>query len=139
MILDTILIGSARVTIAAREVMSQGKIIFVSSIHGRLGHGRPDVIGYSAAKAALDSYMKNLAKEVAPQILVNAVAPGRTFTPGWGELSEERKQEQAAGHLIERWIQPEEVADAVLFLAKNDAVCGEVLTVDGGMSLKVLG
>ncbi len=133
------LFAQIRVTSAARNLISKGKIIFISSIHGKLGHGRPDVIGYSASKAALESYMKNLAKALAPDILVNAVSPGRTLTPMWGDMNTEYKTKQAAGHLINRWIEPAEIADGVTFLAKNDAVCGEVLVIDGGMSLKVLG
>lgn len=138
-IYETNLFGEIRVTNAARKLMKKGKIIFISSIHGKLGHGRPNAIGYSSSKAALESYMKNLAKELAPDILVNAIAPGRTLTPQWGEMSEEEMKRQAAGHLINRWIQPSEIADGAIFLAKNDAVCGEVLVIDGGMSLKVLG
>lgn len=133
------LFGTARTTNTVRKLMKKGKIIFISSIHGKLGHGRPDAIGYSASKAALNSYMKNLAKALAPDILVNAVAPGRTLTPMWGEMDDSYKAEQASGHLINRWIMPEEIANGVVFLAGNDAVCGEVLVVDGGMSLKVLG
>lgn len=132
-------LAQVRVTNAIRPLMKKGKIVFVSSIHGKLGHGRPGVIAYSAMKAALDSYMKNLAKHLAPDILVNAVAPGRTLTPMWGEMTEDFKKSQAAGHLINRWIEPSEIADGVVFLAANDAVCGEILTIDGGMSLKVLG
>lgn len=138
-VFDTDLFAQIRVTNAARKLMSKGKIIFISSIHGKLGHGRPTAIGYSASKAALDSYMKNLAKAVAPDILVNSIAPGRTATPMWGEMEETRKAELAAGQLINRWIEPREIADGAVFLAKNDAVCGEVLVIDGGMSLKVLG
>lgn len=138
-VFDTDLFAQIRVTNAARKLMSKGKIVFISSIHGKLGHGRPTAIGYSASKAALDSYMKNLAKAVAPDILVNSIAPGRTATPMWGEMDEARKTELAAGHLIDRWIEPSEIADGAVFLAKNDAVCGEVLVIDGGMSLKVLG
>lgn len=131
--------GTIRVTNAARKLMSKGKIVFISSIHGKLGNGRPSAIGYSASKAALDSYMKNLAKALAPDILVNSIAPGRTLTPMWGEMANDEKMELASGHLINRWIEPSEIADGAVFLAKNDAVCGEVLVVDGGMSLKVLG
>jgi 3-oxoacyl-[acyl-carrier protein] reductase len=133
------LLGPIRVTTGARKLMKQGKIVFISSIHGKLGHGRPNVIAYSALKAALDSYIKNLAKDLAPEILVNAVAPGRTLTPMWGDMTEEYKKDQAAGQLINRWIEPSEIADGVVFLTKNDAVCGEVLVIDGGMSLKTLG
>lgn len=131
--------GQIHVTSAARKLMKKGKIVFISSIHGKPGNGRPSAIGYSASKAALDSYMKNLAKALAPDILVNSIAPGRTFTPMWGEMTAAEKADLAAGHLIERWIEPSEIADGVVFLAKNDAVCGELLVIDGGMSLKVLG
>jgi 3-oxoacyl-[acyl-carrier protein] reductase len=136
---ETNFFGALHVTNAARRLMHKGKIVYVSSIHGKLGHGRPGVIGYAASKAALDSYMKNLAKALAPDILVNAIAPGRTLTPMWGELDEEYKAEMAAGQLINRWIEPSEIADGAVFLAKNDAVCGEVLIIDGGMSLRTIG
>lgn len=138
-VFDTDLFGEIRVTNAARELMTKGKIIFISSIHGKLGNGRPSAIGYSAAKGALDHYMKNLAKALAPDILVNSIAPGRTLTPMWGDMDKAEKVDLAAGHLINRWIEPSEIADGAVFLAKNDAVCGEVLVIDGGMSLKVLG
>jgi len=138
-VFETNLFAQIEVTNAARKLMTKGKVIFVSSIHGKLGHGRPNAIAYSASKAALNSYIKNLAKHLAPDILVNAVAPGRTTTPMWGDMSEQYKREQAAGHLIDRWIEPNEIADGIVFLAKNDAVCGEILVIDGGMSLKVFG
>lgn len=138
-VFETDLFGTIRVTNAARKLMKQGKIIMISSIHGKLGHGRPSAIGYSAAKAALDSYMKNLAKALAPDILVNSIAPGRTLTPMWGDMSEDYKKQMAEGHLIQRWIEPSEIADGAIFLAKNDAICGEVLVIDGGMSLVTLG
>jgi 3-oxoacyl-[acyl-carrier protein] reductase len=138
-VFNTNVFAQVKVTNAARKLMTKGKIVFVSSIHGKLGHGRLDAIAYSASKAALNSYVKNLAKFLAPDILVNAVSPGRTLTPMWGDMDEKYKQEQAEGHLINRWIEPSEIADGVVFLAKNDAVCGEILIIDGGMSLKVFG
>lgn len=121
------------------DLMKEGKIINISSIHGRLGHGRPTAIAYSAFKAALESYTKNLAKEIAPKILVNAVAPGRVVTPQWGNPDAKEQKELGQVHLIKRMIQPEEIAESIVFLAKNDVICGEVLTVDGGMSLVTLG
>lgn len=123
----------------AIPLMQTGKIINVSSIHGRLGYGRPTAAAYSAFKAALENYTKNLAKEVAPKILVNAIAPGRVATPMWGNPDAKEQEELGQVHLIKRMIQPEEIADSIVFLAKNDAVCGEVLTIDGGMSLVTLG
>lgn len=138
-VFDTNLFGQVYVTSKAMELMGQGKIVFTSSVHGQLGHGRPSAAAYSASKAALNSYVKNLAKAVAPKILVNAVAPGRTETPMWGDMDENYKAKMAEGHLINRWIRPEEIADGVMFLVKNDAFCGEVLTIDGGMSERTLG
>ena len=138
-VFQTNLFAQIAVTNAARKLMTKGKIVFISSIHGKLGHGRPSAIAYSASKAALNSYIKNLAKHLAPDVLVNAVSPGRTLTPMWGDMDETYKKKQAAGHLIDRWIEPSEIADGVVFLTKNDAVCGEILIIDGGMSLKVLG
>lgn len=127
------------VTKYALELMKAGKIVNISSIHARLGYGRPTAIAYSAFKAALESYTKNLAKEVAPEILVNAIAPGRVATPMWGNPDEKEQKELGQVHLIKRMIQPEEIAEGIVFLVKNDAICGEVLTVDGGMSLVTLG
>lgn len=120
-------------------MMKSGKIINISSIHGRVGHGRPEAIAYSACKAALDSYTKNLAKELAPRVLVNAIAPGRVNTPMWGSPDAKEQVKLGEVHLIKRMIDSDEVADAALFLIKNDAMCGEILTIDGGMSLVTLG
>lgn len=132
-------LSNVLVTKYALPLMTSGKIINVSSIHGRLGHGRPGAAAYSSLKAALENYTKNLAKELAPKILVNAVAPGRVVTPQWGSPGPREQKELGKVHLIRRMIQPEEVADSIIFLTKNDAMCGEVLTIDGGMSLVTLG
>ncbi len=123
----------------ALKIMKRGKIVNVSSVHGRLGHGRPAAIAYSAFKAALESYTKNLAKKLAPKILVNAIAPGRVVTSMWGDPNRRQQKQLGKVHLTKRMIHPEEVADGILFLVKNDAMCGEVLTIDGGMSLVTLG
>lgn len=127
------------VTKHAISLMKTGKIVNVSSIRARLGHGRPGASAYSAFKAALESYTKNLAKELAPDILVNAIAPGRVVTSMWGDPDAAEQRELGKAHLIRRMIQPEEIAEGIIFLTKNDAMCGEVLTMDGGMSLVTLG
>lgn len=131
-------LAQVRVSKFALEIMKTGKIVNVSSVHGRIGHGRPGAIAYSSMKAAFDSYTKNLAKELAPGIIVNAIAPGKTLTAMWGNITKEEEKEYSKDQLIKRFILPEEVADGIIFLLKNDAVCGEILTVDGGMSLKTL-
>ncbi len=128
-------LGCVLVTKYALSLMTQGKIVNVSSINGRLGYGESDSIAYSSFKAALDNYTKNLAKELAPKILVNAVAPGRVATAMWGNPTFEEQKELGKAHLTKKMIQPEEIADAILFLVKNDAMCGEILTIDAGNSL----
>jgi 3-oxoacyl-[acyl-carrier protein] reductase len=133
------LLSAVMVTKYAIPLMQEGKIVNVSSIHGRLGHGRPLAAAYSALKAAIENWTGNLAKDLAPKILVNAVAPGRVATPMWGNPDAKEQIELGQVHLIKRMIQPEEVADAIVFLVKNDAMCGEILTIDGGMSLVTLG
>ena len=129
-------LAQVRVTKYALEIMKTGKIINVSSVHGKMGHGRPEAIAYSAMKAAFDSYTKNLAKDLAPNIIVNGIAPGKTLTHMWGELKEKEEKKLASTKLINRFILPEEIAEGIIFLIENDAVCGEILTIDGGMSLK---
>jgi 3-oxoacyl-[acyl-carrier protein] reductase len=116
-------------------LMNEGSIVNVSSVHGGLGQGKPNLIAYSSFKAALDSYTKNLAKSLSPKILVNAVAPGRVATPMWGSPNKKEQMRLGRVHLIKRMIQPEEIADSIIFIVKNDAICGSVLTIDGGMSL----
>ena len=129
-------LGHILVTKHALKIMKRGKIINVSSIHGRLGYGRPSAIAYAAFKAALENYTKNLAKQLAPKILVNAVAPGRVATPMWGNTGARQQKKLGEVHLIKRMIQPEEISDAITFLVKNDAMCGEILTIDGGYRLE---
>jgi len=133
------LLGQIRVTEQFLKLCKVGRIINVSSIHGKLGHGNPSGIAYSALKASFNSYTKNLAKALAPKILVNGIAPGRTLTLQWGNLSDKEEKELGEGQLINRFITSEEIASGIVFLIKNDAVCGEILAVDGGMSLKTLG
>jgi 3-oxoacyl-[acyl-carrier protein] reductase len=112
------------------------KIVNITSIYGNLATGDPDYLQYSAFKAALANVTATLSKSAAPQILVNAVAPGYTETPAWAGASSESKEACARATLIGRFVRPEEVAHAVTFIAENDALAGQVLTLDGGTSLK---
>jgi len=93
-------------------------------------------MAYSAAKAAMINFTKTLAKELAPEILVNAVAPGFVLTPNYDDVPQNVKNEFIDGTLIKRWISTDEIAEAFLFLARADGVTGEILVVDGGFTLK---
>lgn len=113
-----------------------GKILNTSSIRGISHTGREGVIAYSAAKAAVINFTKTLAKQLAPNIQVNTIAPGFVLTKPFDKAPEELKEKFISKTYLKRWIKPEEIADAFLYLATADAVTGEVLVVDAGYTLK---
>ena len=126
-------------SIEAAKIMKekgQGVILNTASIRGLDATGRPGIMAYSAAKAAMISFTKTLAKELAPHITVNAVAPGFVLTPNYDATPEEVKKEFIDGTLIKRWLQPEEIAEGFVYLADQTGITGEVLVIDGGFSLK---
>jgi 3-oxoacyl-[acyl-carrier protein] reductase len=123
----------------AVKIMSQkgsGKIINTASIRGIEHTGRQGIMAYSAAKAAVINFTKTLAKEVAPNITVNAVAPGFVYTPNYEAMPKEMTNEFIEETLIKRFISDTEIAEAFIYLAGANAVTGEVLVVDGGFTLK---
>jgi 3-oxoacyl-[acyl-carrier protein] reductase len=109
------------------------KIINTSSIRGWEWGGRAPV--YAAAKAGVNGLTRTLAKKYAPDILINAVAPGFTDTPNYDTFDEKMVQSFLEQTKLKRWIRPEEIADAFLFVAKNDALTGEVIYVDAGFRI----
>ncbi len=125
---------------AAKYMLKQksGKIINISSIRGIDHCGREGIMDYSASKAAVINLTKTMAKELAPYINVNTVAPGHTLTEMTQPLPEEVKRTMIEGSYLKRMAQPEDIAKAILFLASEDAnfITGQVLLVDGGFSLK---
>lgn len=114
-----------------------GSIINTSSVRGIEHTGREGIMAYSAAKAGIINFTKTLAKQLAPNIFVNAVAPGFVYTHNYASMSQEQKDAFINATLIKRFIQPNEIAEAFLFLASSDIITGEVLVVDGGFTLKV--
>ena len=90
---------------------------------------------YSIAKAGLVMLTKALARELAPEIRVNAVAPGAILWPEQG-ASEETRKHILARTALKRQGDPSDIARAVIFLVKDaEYMTGQVLTVDGGRSL----
>ncbi len=90
-------------------------------------------LAYNIAKAGVVAMVRTLAKELAPAVRVNAVAPGPIlFPPGFPVDQQQREIERT---LLRRAGAPEHVAEAVLFLCRNDYVTGVVLPVDGGRLL----
>jgi len=125
---------------AAKYMLKQrsGKIINISSIRGIDHCGREGIMDYSASKAAVINLTKTMAKELAPHINVNTVAPGHTLTEMTQPLPDEVKRTMIEGSYLKRMAQPEDIAKAILFLASDDAnfITGQLLLVDGGFSLK---
>jgi len=126
--------------VAAKYMVAQksGKIINISSIRGIDHCGREGVMDYSASKAAVINLTKTMAKELAPHINVNAVAPGHTLTEMTRHLPEEVKRNMIEGSYLKRMAEPEDIAKAILFLASEDSdfITGQILLPDGGFSLK---
>ena len=123
---------------AVRPMIKQrsGRIINLSSIIGLIGNAGQT--NYAASKAGIVGFTKSLAREVAGRnITVNAVAPGFIATEMTGEMSDKIKKEMLNRVPLQRAGEPEDVADAVLFLASERAsyITGEVLKITGGLGM----
>jgi len=123
---------------AASELRRQhGCIVNIVDIHAeRPMHGH---LLYSVAKAGLVALTKGLAQELAPQVRVNAVAPGVIIWPeGEAWQNQEQRHKIVAHTLLKREGEPDDIARTVQFLL-NDApyITGQVITVDGGRSVNI--
>jgi len=136
-VLDLNLRGAFLVTKAAmRPMMKQrgGRIVNVSSIAGVMGNAGQ--ANYSAAKAGLIAFTKTVACEMASRnITANAVAPGFVPTDLTSIVPQPVQDAMLAQIPLARFGTPEDVANAIAFLASDDAsyITGQVLVVDGGM------
>lgn len=115
----------------------KGKIINMSSVVGITGNAGQ--ANYAASKAAIIGFTKALAKELASRrICVNCIAPGFISTPMTDVLSKEQSEAVLSRIPLGRMGSPEEIAHAALYLASPlaDYVTGQVLVVDGGMTMQ---
>lgn len=127
----------------AMKRQGQGRILLVGSDQGR----QPDagLSAYASAKAAIHALARTLARELAPAILVNALAPGMVQTPlvqelmngyarefGTDAVEAERREIARRGIPLARLGEPEEVAAAALFLLQCEFAAGSILDLSGG-------
>lgn len=126
----------------------EGHLVLVGSQAGLPGCGQAYNSLYSASKAALLSLVGSLARELAPRIRVNAVAPGDVQT-GLARRSAEEfvricpsftsvgqyEAEVVKRSLLERWVEPGEVAQAVAFLLNDSAATGTIINVSAGATI----
>jgi len=138
-VLDTNLTGGFRVArCAVRSMMRArwGRIVFISSIAGRIGQSGQ--ANYAASKAGLVGLGRSLAKEFGSRnVTVNVVAPGPIATDMLAALPKEQRDDYAMSVPLGRLGEPSEVATVVVFLASDAAsyVTGAVIPVDGGLSM----
>lgn len=114
----------------------RGKIINISSVVGLTGN--PGQVNYAASKAGMHGLSKALAKEVgARNITCNCIAPGYIKTKMTESLSDDRQKTITEHIPLGRLGMPDDIANVALFLASNlaDYVTGQVITVDGGMTM----
>lgn len=136
-VIDTNLTGAFRVARRAVRGMlreGHGRIVLVSSTSAL--HGAPGQTNYAAAKAGLVGFARSLTHELGPRdITCNVVAPGLTESDMSRALSDRQRQGLLRRTPAGRLARPEEVADAVAFLAGAGYVRGAVVPVDGGAGL----
>jgi 3-oxoacyl-[acyl-carrier protein] reductase len=134
-IVSTNLVGPFRCTRAAAAALKAagGAVVSTASVAGLNVQGSS--IAYGAAKAGLINMTRNLARALAPEVRVNAVAPGLVDSPWTASWSPEFKASMIAKTPLGRMCRPEDIADAILFLAAgSQMVTGHTLVVDGGVS-----
>lgn len=149
--IGVILYGTLNCTRAVIRGMmdrSAGKIVSIASDAGRVGQERDTF--YGAAKAGVIAFAKSLAKEVGPNnVNVNVVSPGATDTPMYqaaqkealakmGEAKfQDRERKILRAYPLRRIAKPEDIANAVVFLASEAArhITGQVISVNGGFCM----
>ena len=135
-ILTTNLIGPFRCAKAAADALrqSRGAVVNTASTAGLNTVGSS--IAYGASKAGLINLTKNLARGLAPEVRVNAVAPGVVDTEWTRTWPKEAKQSAVDRAVLKRICTAQDVADVIVFLcAGTSMITGQTIVVDGGFSL----
>jgi 3-oxoacyl-[acyl-carrier protein] reductase len=126
------------VTSLCIPLLEKGKdpcIVNISSVAMR--HGAPTATIYGASKSALDSFTRGIAKELAPTIRVNAVAPGVIITPFHDNISTpEQIKAWREGNPLQKNGDAAHIAKAIKFIINNDFINGETLDINGGLFMR---
>ena len=132
-VLDVNLLGTYLVIKYSLDLFDIGSIINVASTNG-IDTGYIESIDYDASKAGVIALTHDFARVLAPDIRVNAVAPGWINTDMTSNLNPEFKKNEIDKILLKRFADPEEVAKVVFFLASSDAsyINDSIIRVDGG-------
>ena len=128
---DSHLTGAFLMTRAAVPLMGEGGAI-VNMASTRAFMSEPNTEAYAASKGGLVALTHALAVSLGPAIRVNAIAPG------WISGGDGLRRQDHAQHPVGRVGEPNDIAEAVLYLANAGFVTGQVLTVDGGMTRKMI-
>jgi ketoreductase RED2 len=115
-----------------------GAVVNVTSAAGIRATENNTAIPYHISKSGLNHLTVLMANVLGPQVRVNAVAPGGIETPMWPKDADELRASVAARTILARPGRPAEIAEACLFFATAGYVTGQVLAVDGGLTVKVL-
>ena len=131
-IMHTNVIGPFRCSRAAVSALkvTQGCIVNTGSIAG-IGNAGSS-IAYANSKASIISQTRCLARALAPDIRVNAVAPGLTRTAWTDAWNQDNKKISIEASLLKRMVEPEDIAQGMLFLAVNPAMTGQNIVLDNG-------
>jgi NAD(P)-dependent dehydrogenase (short-subunit alcohol dehydrogenase family) len=117
----------------ARQLPADRTGSIVNIIDQRVLKLTPQFFSYTLTKAALHAATTTMAQALAPRIRVNAIGPGPTLTNS--RQGEEDFLKQASAVPLRRGPSPEEIADAVAFLARSPSITGQMIAVDGGQHL----
>lgn len=137
-VLKVNLVGAFNMTQAVLKPMSkarQGAVINVSSVVGLIGNvGQAN---YAASKAGLIGFTKSVAREVAARnVRVNAIAPGMIESDMTDVLSDKVKEATLAQIPMKRFGNTNEVAEVAAFLACQEYLTGQVIAIDGGLTMR---
>ena len=137
-VLKVNLVGAFNMTQAVLKPMSkarQGAVINVSSVVGLIGNvGQAN---YAASKAGLIGFTKSVAREVAARnVRVNAIAPGMIESDMTDILSDKVKEATLAQIPMKRFGNTSEVAEVAVFLARQEYLTGQVIAIDGGLTMR---